>query len=132
MRIISRLTGFCLMAVGLIGWVSPAGAVERVEAIKAIIGESASEPGCMDWIAGAIQARGTLRGVYGVNNPYVQRATGRDWQRAGRAWENPKPTTANHWLTPGEHSKPTAQWYRHCREVGRCGSHVYYDCPWRS
>jgi len=56
-------------------------------AIRAIIGEAGNQPlAAQRGIASVIRARGSLRGIYGVNNPCVAKATETTRQRAAQAW----------------------------------------------
>ena len=108
----------------------PAHAIDDWDAITAIVGESANEPDCMPMIAGAIKSRGTLRGVYGLNNSMTATASGATYQKAAKAWYQSKEGAGDHWLTPAELKKPSTMWVKQCTEVSRCGSHIYYKCPW--
>ena len=56
-------------------------------AVKAIIGEAGGEPyAAQVAVASALRHRGTLNGVYGVNNPCVKRAPSYAILRARKAW----------------------------------------------
>ena len=57
-------------------------------AVRAILGEASnqSQP-TMNLVACALRNRGTLTGVYGVDNPVVNRATPKLIARAARAWQ---------------------------------------------
>ena len=129
MPIIARLMPLIALLWLLPAQIALGDEIPRIEAIKAIIGESASEPDCMSNIASAIKRRGTLKGVYGLNNPYVSKASGQDYQRASKAWEESPMGKADHWLTPGELKKPSVQWYKKCKYIESCGSHGFYSCP---
>jgi hypothetical protein len=57
-------------------------------AARAVAGEAMSEPYAAQLaVASSIRLRGSLRGVYGVNNPAVNRASARTLAIAQRAWE---------------------------------------------
>ena len=57
------------------------------DAVRAIIGEGANQSdAALAGIASAIHNRGNLRGVYGLTNPVVNRASDALWARARRAW----------------------------------------------
>ena len=56
-------------------------------AAQAIIGEAGGETFTTQVaVACALRNRGTLRGVYGVNNPVVAHASAQQWARARLAW----------------------------------------------
>ena len=56
-------------------------------AIRAIIGEAGNQPyQAQCAIASVIRARDSLKGIYGVNNPCVARASEATRKRAARAW----------------------------------------------
>src|ERR1035437_2757157 len=62
-------------------------AIPDRSAIKAVIGEAGGESvRCQTAVAEVIRRRGSLRGIYGVGNPVVQRASPAVFQRAGEAW----------------------------------------------
>ena len=64
------------------------GAVPQSQAVRAILGEGANQPFVAKLgIACAIRNRGTLHGVYGVNNIRAQHCTRRVYNDALRAWE---------------------------------------------
>jgi hypothetical protein len=63
-------------------------AVPTAAAVDAIIGEAGNQSFATQVaVACAIRNRGTLAGVYGVNNPVVQKATAKVRARALRAWQ---------------------------------------------
>jgi hypothetical protein len=58
------------------------------QAVNAILGEGSNQSDrAMLGIACAIRNRGTLQGVYGLNNPVVERASAGLRERAENAWE---------------------------------------------
>lgn len=62
-------------------------AIPETAAVRAILGEASNQSDrAMLGVACALRNRGTLAGVYGVNNPVVNRASARLRQRARRAW----------------------------------------------
>ena len=64
-------------------------AVTDTLAIRAIIGESGNQPiEAQRAIASVIRARDSLRGIYGVNNPCVAKASEATRKRAERAWKD--------------------------------------------
>lgn len=64
-------------------------AVPDTLAIRAIIGEAGNQPyQAQCAIASVIRARGSLRGIYGVNNPCVTKASEATRQHAERAWKD--------------------------------------------
>jgi hypothetical protein len=62
-------------------------AVPDALAVRAIIGEAGNQPyQAQCAIASVIRARGSLKGIYGVNNPCVAKASETTRKRAARAW----------------------------------------------
>jgi hypothetical protein len=62
-------------------------AIPERSAIKAVIGEAGGESfRCQTAVAEVIRRQGSLRGIYGVGNPAVQRASPAVFRRAGEAW----------------------------------------------
>jgi len=62
-------------------------AIPQAQAVAAIIGEAGGESYATQLaVACAIRNRGTLQGVYGVNNPVVAKASAKTIARARRAW----------------------------------------------
>jgi hypothetical protein len=91
-----RLIPMLLMAVASLK--GAAATIPDTQAIKAIIGEAGSQPfACQVAVANAIRHRGSLRGVYGVKNPVVKRASRAVVERARQAWELSRRTD----LVPG-------------------------------
>lgn len=76
------------VAVGLLlACLSSYGAIPDNLAARAIIGEAGSESlACQRAIASCIRHRGSLAGVYGVNNPCVAKASTATQTRARQAW----------------------------------------------
>jgi hypothetical protein len=67
---------------------SKAGTITTRQAVDAIIGEAGDQSFTTQVaVACAIRNRGTLQGVYGLNNPVVQKATPRVRAKALRAWQ---------------------------------------------
>ena len=65
-----------------------AAAVTTARAVDAIIGEAGNQPFATQvLVAKAIRNRGSLSGVYGVNNPVVRRASAKVRATALRAWQ---------------------------------------------
>ena len=63
------------------------GAIDRQAALNALIGEAGNQSDqAMLAVACALRNRGSLRGVYGVNNPVVNHASPRLRARAAAAW----------------------------------------------
>ena len=60
-------------------------------AVRAIVGEASGEGyyGMLD-IASAIRARGSLRGVYGLNASHIDKETKKTWELALKAWKTSK------------------------------------------
>jgi hypothetical protein len=87
-----RATLFSL-ALGLA--LSASAQISDTDAVRAIIGEGANQgDAAIAGIASAIHNRGTLRGVYGLNNPVVNTASAALWARARRAWATAKSVDA--------------------------------------
>jgi len=87
-----RATLFSL-ALGLA--LSASAQISDTDAVRAIIGEGANQgAAAIAGIASAIHNRGTLRGVYGLNNPVVNTASAALWARARRAWADAKSVDA--------------------------------------
>ena len=62
-------------------------AISTEQAVAAIIGEAGNQSYTTQVaVACAIRNRGTLTGVYGLNNPVVQKATAKVRAKALRAW----------------------------------------------
>jgi len=58
-------------------------------AVRAIIGEAGNQPlAAQRAIASVIRSRGSLKGIYGVNNPCVSKATETTRKRASQAWKD--------------------------------------------
>ena len=106
-----------------------AGAIPDSAAVRAILGEGANQTyQAMLGIACAIRNRGSLQGVYGVENPAARRAPARVAARALRAWT----ASAGHDITGGCHyfgSPQDAAYFHHrlhYRAVLRIGDITFY------
>ena len=71
----------------VLSWDSVAGTVSQNQAVNALLGEAVGTPAAMPAIASVIRARGSLRGIYGVNNPCVRRASAHSRAVALAAWQ---------------------------------------------
>ncbi len=97
------------------------------KAVRAIIGESANQ-GYQGMLAVAvgIRNRGSLRGVYGVNSPIVDKQPQWIWQMAERAW------TESQWnlLHSGTHWEstdfPVPGWANDMVVVYKHKKHIFY------
>ena len=73
------------------------------QAVRAIVGETASHPGAMLAIAGAIRNRGTLEGVQGANARHNRRESETTFALARSAWAvsrtNDASRGATHWFS---------------------------------
>ena len=84
----------------------------EVKAVRAILGEAGGTgfKGMLA-VACALRHRGTFHGVYGLNNPVVDRQPARAWKLARRAWlASQKRDTvdgANHWGNAQDVAKGT-------------------------
>src|ERR1035437_9420909 len=77
----------------------PAGEITERKAVRAIVGESGGEPFAAQMaVAGAIRNRGSLRGVYGVSNPCVGKASAKTFATARRAWRESATNDVTHGL----------------------------------
>ena len=78
----------CIIAAlsAVLSWDSVAGTVSQNQAVDALLGEAVGTPAAMPAIASVIRARGSLRGIYGVSNPCVRRASARSRAVALSAW----------------------------------------------
>ena len=72
-------------------------AVPDALAVRAIIGEAGSESAqCQAAVGEVIRLRGSLRGIYGVNNPCVAKASQKTINRATAAWAASAVTSYSH------------------------------------
>ena len=99
------------------------------QAVRAIVGESANQGRTgMIAVAGAIRNRGTLRGVYGLNNPIVDRQPARVWHTARLAWAisrtNDITRGATHWENIGQFGRP--RWASALIVTTNIGAHTFY------
>lgn len=99
-------------------------------AVRAIIGEAAGEGDTgMLAVAGAIRNRGTLRGVYGLKNPSIQKSINPKIQlRAERAWSmsatNDITRGATHWENVKAFGSP--YWAKSLTLTTNIGRHTFY------
>lgn len=89
-----------------------AGDLRDQDAIHAIVGEAANQGyRGMLAVAGAIRNRGTLAGVYGLQNPMADKQPHRVWMQARAAWResatNDITLGATHWENVRVFGKPT-------------------------
>ena len=76
-----------LLAIALFFALNCWGSIPERSAIKAVIGEAGGESfRCQTAVAEVIRRRGSLKGIYGVGNPAVHRASPAVFRRAGEAW----------------------------------------------
>ena len=71
-------------------WCATGYALEKSEAVKAVIGESENQGfKGMEYVSCAIRNRGTLKGVYGLHNDRVthKRYSKKIYAQAQKAWE---------------------------------------------
>ena len=101
-------------------------------AVRAILGEASGEgyDGMLD-VASGIRARGTLKGVYGLKAPHVDRELKKTWELARKAWETSKhsPThKGDHWGSTKYDKKWLARMESDKRyiKVFTRGNHVFY------
>lgn len=103
--------------------------LHSAQAVRAILGEAAGEGETgMLAVAAAIRNRGTLKGVYGLRNPAVDRAPARVWASARRAWAmsatNDITLGATHWENVKAFGKP--RWASSLTVTTNIGRHTFY------
>jgi len=123
-----------LMIITIILWVVTIGTCFAEEipftdknCIRAAIGEAANQGyhGLLAVCVG-IRNRGSLRGVYGVNNPIVDKQPRYIWQMAERAWTESQWNilhTGTHWEST---DFPTPPWAPSMKIVYRHKKHIFY------
>lgn len=102
------------------------------EAIRAIIGEASGEPFEGQVAIGeAIRKRGTLKGVYGVKAPHVDRQGKEVWEKARRAWEVSQSSKLTDGASGWGNSEDLKQfrktrWWKRCEVTKKIGNHYFY------
>lgn len=114
-----------------ISWAAPAEFIDA-NCIRAIVGEAGNQGRAgMLMVAGAIRNRGTLRGVYGVNNPIVDKQPEWCWRNARAAWAssltNDISRGATHWENVRDFGAPA--WSRSMAVTTNLGRHVFFKDP---
>ena len=106
--------------------------VNDSQAIWAIIGEASGEGylGMLD-VASGIRARGTLKGVYGLNAPHIKNEPQWVWKLAHKAWEVSEysPThKGDHWGSIKYDKKWLAKMEANKKytKVHSRGNHIFY------
>ena len=63
------------------------GALDSNQCVRAIVGEASGEPyKCQVAIGAVIRNRGSLKGVYGLNAPHVNKESPATFNKAAKAW----------------------------------------------
>ena len=117
-----------LLLIGLLLWLVWSRLPVQPE-VKAILGESMGEGyHGMLCIASGIRNRGTLDGVYGVDNPVVSLATPELIRQAKRAWRESKYNrvhTGTHWENIEAFGEP--YWAKGMKTVYKHKNHTFYE-----
>ena len=86
--LLPRAVHALILALCLCAFVVQSAPIPESLAVNAIIGEAGNQPFATQVrVACAIRNRGSLTGVYGVNNPVVKQASAKVRARAYRAWK---------------------------------------------
>lgn len=98
------------------------------QAIRAILGESANQGfNGMLAVAVGIRNRGSLRGVYGLNNPIVDKQPQWVWDMAKKAWaesEHNRIHTGTNWENIKAFGTPA--WAKKMVKVYEWKDHIFY------
>jgi spore germination cell wall hydrolase CwlJ-like protein len=98
------------------------------QAVRAIIGESASEPYlCKVGVAAAIRNRGNLHGVYGLKSAMVDKQPAWVWRDARKAWSESVTNDVTHGASFWESTDfKTPYWASSMHRTCRIGKTVFY------
>jgi hypothetical protein len=126
-----RVAGL-LSLVLLVGFRAHAGSVPALTeplALRAIIGEAANQgQQGMLAVACALRNRGSLQGVYGLNNPVVMKQPAWVWEHARLAWSESATHDitggATHWENVGAFGRP--YWTKDMVETVVIKDHRFY------
>lgn len=102
--------------------------ISDTQAVRAIVGEAANQGRVgMLAVAGAIRNRGTLKGVYGVKNPSVDKQPAWVFERARTAWASSATNDithgATHWENFAAFGKP--RWAGAMTVTTNIGAHTF-------
>lgn len=117
------------MAACVLALKGSAATINDHQAIRAIIGEAANqgEEGMLA-VACGIRNRRTLRGVYGLHAPHVDKQPQWVWRMAREAWQKSKHVDivcgADHWENIKAFGKP--KWANRMRHTITIKDHAFY------
>lgn len=99
------------------------------EAVRAIIGEASNQDEIGMWaVASAIINRGTLKGVYGLKSPHIDKEPTWVWKMAERAYNRAKDGdlvhSGTHWENINAFGEP--YWVKGMIKVYEHKDHVFY------
>jgi spore germination cell wall hydrolase CwlJ-like protein len=81
----------------------------------------------MTAVAEVIRRRGSLRGIYGLNAPHVDKEPSWVWTQAKKAWDDSATSDITHGATHFESTDfKTPYWTKGMKEVAHIGKHKFY------
>lgn len=100
--------------------------------LMAVLGEAIGESAeGQEAVARAILNRGNLRGVYGLKNPIIRKATADDWKRARMALQRARTRDITGGAIGWGNAKDLvifkkSKWFKKCEITKRIGDHWFY------